>query len=641
MFFQRLMRWQRSRVKRLTVQGLYKDFARTCVWFLAVVALHTFAMQKFEGMSLIDALWLTFTTMTTVGYGDMSAASDFGRVATVVLAYFIGIGLMAKLLGDFVSLRVEVRSAFIRGVRHRKWEDHLVILGTVKTDDVAYLKKLIDEICNDPSFADKPRVLVSHAYPDGLDEGLRARGLELVSKDPTTLEALRIARVDEAHAVLVLAPDAFEPASDGQVDLILKKLQEINLKDHVIAEAVAEDNRSVLRKQGERINQPVSIVRPLRVIPEVTAAAIITPGIEVLIDEMADQKGAHVIRANVNCTMVWEDIRSRLRAAGIGNPIAYVDATKTHMGAEWIERAVLEAATVSAKAIFILAGEGVNVTDAEVAQVLGGNVSAAVTAVVDAEAPVVILGRPAYNGDGFLTRLAGELNDNPTFTKRPKVLISDSYPDGLPKAMTDAGITLVDGNPTDRQVLTAAGVQNAHTILVTARNAFDKSSDGRTVLIMDILTDLGTTAQVVVEAVDDDNRSILRKQGEAMMAVGMRSLGIIRPVRNQSELAAAAIISPGFEVIYEDLVTRKGCSIVRVGVAVSGKTGPEIRKAVEEASGGTIIAAVDADKAYYGGEWIIQDIETDDVLNVKALFVMFPPNTANIAGKVARLQHGL
>jgi len=221
------------------------------------------------------------------------------------------------------------------------------------------------------------------------------------------------------------------------------------------------------------------------------------------------------------------------------------------------------------------------------------------------------------------------------------VLVSDSYPDGLPKAMTDAGITLVDGNPTDRQVLTAAGVQNAHTILVTARNAFDKSSDGRTVLIMDILTDLGTTAQVVVEAVDDDNRSILRKQGEAMMAVGMRSLGIIRPVRNQSELAAAAIISPGFEVIYEDLVTRKGCSIVRVGVAVSGKTGPEIRKAVEEASGGTIIAAVDADKAYYGGDWIIQDIETDDVLNVKALFVMFPPNTANIAGKVARLQHGL
>jgi len=641
MFFQRLMRWQRSRVKRLTVQGLYKDFARTCVWFLAVVVLHTFAMQKFEGMSLNDALWLTFTTMTTVGYGDLSAASDFGRVATVVLAYFIGIGLMAKLLGDFVSLRVEVRSAFIRGVRHRKWEGHLVILGTVKTDDVAYLKKLIDEICNDPSFADKPRVLVSHAYPDGLDEGLRARGLELVSKDPTTLEALRIARVDEAHAVLVLAPDAFEPASDGQVDLILKKLQEINLKGHVIAEAVAEDNRAVLRKQGERINQPVSIVRPLRVIPEVTAAAIITPGIEVLIDEMADQKGAHVIRANVNCTMVWEDIRSRLRTAGIGNPIAYVDATKTHMGAEWIERAVLGTATVSAKAIFILAGEGVNVTDAEVAQVLGGHVSAAVTAVVDAEAPVVILGRPAYNGDGFLTRLAGELNDNPTFAKRPKVLVSDSYPDGLPKAMTDAGITLVDGNPTDRQVLTAAGVQNAHTILVTARNAFDKSSDGRTVLIMDILTDLGTTAQVVVEAVDDDNRSILRKQGEAMMAVGMRSLGIIRPVRNQSELAAAAIISPGFEVIYEDLVTRKGCSIVRVGVAVSGKTGPEIRKAVEEASGGTIIAAVDADKAYYGGDWIIQDIETDDVLNVKALFVMFPPNTANIAGKVARLQHGL
>ncbi|MBI1363636.1 MAG: hypothetical protein GC134_06595 [Proteobacteria bacterium] len=641
MLFQRLVHWHRSRVRRLTVRGLYKDFIITFLWFLAVAGLHTIAIRELEGKSFFDALWLTFTTFTTVGYGDHYAATLLGRLATIVLGYLVGIGLMAKLLGDFVALRAEIRVAFIRGVRHRKWEEHLVILGTVKTDDVAYLKRLLDEICQEQEFADNPRVLVSNAYPDGLDDSLRSRGLELVNKDPTTLDGLSIARVDEARAVLVLAPDAFEPASDGQVDLILKKLSNFRLKGRVVVESVAEENRDVMRRQGERINQPVSIVRPMRVVPEVTAAAIITPGIEVLIDEVADQKGEHVVRANVACAMNWGTIRDRLHTAGIGTPIAYVDAERDFQGSEWIERAVLSDAAINAKALFILMYDGVHASDAEIAKVLGIPLQPTAVTVSSADAPVVIIGRPAFNGDGFLTNLVTELNAHPSFAQRTKVLVSDSYPDGLPKAMTDAGILLVAGNPTKREVLTQAGVQTAHTVFITARNAFEKSSDGRTVLIMDILADLGTTAHLLVEAVDDDNREILRGQGEALRSVGMRGLGIIRPARNQSEIAAASIISPGFEVIYEDLVTRKGCAIVRVDAPVRGKTPGEVRDLVESSVGATPIAYVDVNKAFFGGEYVVQHMDVHPEVNAKALFLMFPPHTAGIGAKVARLKREL
>ena len=50
---------------------------------IALVAAGLFAV--FEGQSLIDGLWWTTVTLTTVGYGDLSPATAGGRVVAVVL----------------------------------------------------------------------------------------------------------------------------------------------------------------------------------------------------------------------------------------------------------------------------------------------------------------------------------------------------------------------------------------------------------------------------------------------------------------------------------------------------------------------------------------------------------------------------
>lgn len=49
-----------------------------------------------ENVPFVDALWWALVTTTTVGYGDISPASPFGRVAAIILM-FLGIGFIGLL----------------------------------------------------------------------------------------------------------------------------------------------------------------------------------------------------------------------------------------------------------------------------------------------------------------------------------------------------------------------------------------------------------------------------------------------------------------------------------------------------------------------------------------------------------------
>lgn len=55
-----------------------------------------------EGMSFSDAMWWSFVTATTVGYGDLSPSSNAGRLIAVLLM-LTGIGLIGTLTSTITS----------------------------------------------------------------------------------------------------------------------------------------------------------------------------------------------------------------------------------------------------------------------------------------------------------------------------------------------------------------------------------------------------------------------------------------------------------------------------------------------------------------------------------------------------------
>lgn len=68
----------------------------------ALILCTSVIMVYAEGMTFFDALWWSFVTCTTVGYGDISPSSNTGRVVAVILMIF-GIGLLGMLTGAITT----------------------------------------------------------------------------------------------------------------------------------------------------------------------------------------------------------------------------------------------------------------------------------------------------------------------------------------------------------------------------------------------------------------------------------------------------------------------------------------------------------------------------------------------------------
>ena len=73
---------------------------------------------------LSDALWFTFQTVTTIGYGDLQATSVLGRIFTVILAIY-SIAIVAIFTGIIAGFYVEV-------VKTKRNEDIVDFLGTLE-----------------------------------------------------------------------------------------------------------------------------------------------------------------------------------------------------------------------------------------------------------------------------------------------------------------------------------------------------------------------------------------------------------------------------------------------------------------------------------------------------------------------------
>lgn len=168
----------------------------------ALIAVGTLGYSLIEDWSLFDSLYMTVTTLSTVGYQEVHPLSAPGRVFTMLLL----LGGVATLVYASSEIVRAVVSGELRSAREKRqmeqdlalMRDHMVVCG---------YGRMGRYVCKEFEAQALPFVVLDREGP-ALEEFQPAHGLALHG-DATNDELLKRAGVDRARALItVVASDA-------------------------------------------------------------------------------------------------------------------------------------------------------------------------------------------------------------------------------------------------------------------------------------------------------------------------------------------------------------------------------------------------------------------------------------------------
>jgi voltage-gated potassium channel len=184
-----------------------------------------------------DALWYSVVSITTIGYGDLSAQSFGARLGTFLFIMVLGLATFSVCLGmgiDWVSDQI-LRGQ--RGMTNILAKNHLLIVNFPSEQRVA---SLIQELQSDPYYRGQEVVLVSdeiETLPLIEENLLFVRG-SILDQD-TYLRA----RLQDAAKVIVLATSYTDPRSDALVASAVAVINSLNPNADIVAECLDPKHR--------------------------------------------------------------------------------------------------------------------------------------------------------------------------------------------------------------------------------------------------------------------------------------------------------------------------------------------------------------------------------------------------------------
>ncbi len=321
--FYRFIHWRRNNRLSFDQDILKKALIHSVILLLIIIALHVYLMTRLEGFSWQDGLWLTLTTLSTTGYGDISASTPAGKVATVILLYLCGIFILAKTAGDYFDYRANTRIKKMHGFWKWNMSDHILIINTPSQKGEQFFIRLIEHLHLSGLQSHTVQILTTK-FPNGLPNQLASTaGVVHYTGSGTVPEDLLAVNVNKVKYIIILAKKEDDRDSDSRTFDILHHLHTLKLRPDVLilAECVDDGNRSRFRQAGANI-----IIRPIRAYPEMLIRGLVAPGSEQIIENLFSSQGDLYIRFQVDINnMSWKDIVCRLIQQDFGTAVAYID----------------------------------------------------------------------------------------------------------------------------------------------------------------------------------------------------------------------------------------------------------------------------------------------------------------------------
>ncbi len=225
--------------------------AKTLLWVVAgiacIVVVGTVGYMVIEGWGLLDALYMTITTITTVGFKEVRELSTGGRLFTMALI-LCGVGVILYGLVTIVEYAIKAQLSGVfkrRAVKRQvdKLDGHYIICGYGRVGE---------SVARHFSSQNAPFVIVDND-PASLTRA-ESDGYLVVEGDATTDEALESAGIKQAKGVVAAV------GSDAGNIYVTLSARVLNPWLLIVARASSEDTVSKLKRAGaDRVVSPYGI----------------------------------------------------------------------------------------------------------------------------------------------------------------------------------------------------------------------------------------------------------------------------------------------------------------------------------------------------------------------------------------------
>ena len=212
-----------------------------------------------EGWNLLDSIYMTVITLSTVGYGEVHDIGPEGRVFTVVLILF-GIFIVAYIAGLVAKTFIEgeIRSIFGRrklDKRIKSLKNHYIICGYGRIGRI---------ICNELMRRSIPLIVIDK--DKGVSQQLEQDNILCLESDATHEEALVEAGIERAKGLISVVQ------SDPENVYICLTARGLNSQLYILSRA--EDGASEKKLLHAGANE---VILPYRIGGRRMAQAIIRP----------------------------------------------------------------------------------------------------------------------------------------------------------------------------------------------------------------------------------------------------------------------------------------------------------------------------------------------------------------------------
>jgi len=223
-----------------------KKKLRQILIFLQRENLHTLALWVFilvifsavlvtllePNMSLVNAVWWSIVTLTTVGYGDFSPTTGAGRFIAVIIMFF-GIGLLGMLSATLATLLISRKMKENKGMSRYSFENHIILCEWNHRSQA-----ILHEFRGDSHTAETPIILIAE-----IDEKPEDDPDLFFIKGNVSEETLEKANLEKAKTVVVLGDDRLEKtARDAKVVLSTLTIESLYPEVYTVVELVDEAN---------------------------------------------------------------------------------------------------------------------------------------------------------------------------------------------------------------------------------------------------------------------------------------------------------------------------------------------------------------------------------------------------------------